>query len=300
MTIPAKSEGRLQPLPLVLQIVVYVTIGWLGIEIFGRILPWFTGYFWGSCAASFAIALTANWLTMRIFSTRRLVELGLWLTRASADNLALGLMGGAGAAALVLGPPLLMGAAHFGPLPPGDQASFGSLVFITTGLMVAATGEELMMRGYAFQILLASCGTWTTIVPVGVVFALLHGGNPDATWFSVTNTAGFGILFGYAFLRSRDIWLPIGLHFGWNFTLPLFGVNVSGLRMRMTGHEMVWSAGKLWSGGDYGPEASILTSGVMVLLALYIWKAPVHRQPSPLTDPPEASEVCEPSPALPS
>jgi hypothetical protein len=300
MTIPAKADGRLESLPLIVHVLVYIAIGWLGLQVFGLILPWIGGYFWGSFAASFATAVFANWFTLRIYTNRRLVELGLWWNRASADNLALGLIGGAVAALLVLGPPLIAGAAHFGPIPAAEQPSFGAVVFLTTGLVIAAAAEELMMRGYAFQVLLASCGTWATVIPVGVVFALLHSGNPNATWFSVANTAGFGILFGYAFVRTRDLWLPIGLHFGWNFTLPLFGVNVSGLRMRMMGHEMVWSAGKLWSGGDYGPEASVLTSAVMILLAVFIWKAPVHRQPSPLTDPPEASEVCEPSPALPS
>jgi len=220
---------------------------------------------------------------------------GVLLTR----NVENGTVAQPGAALLVLAPPLAFGAARLSPIAAAEQPSFGAAVFLTTGLIIAATAEELMMRGYAFQVLLASCGTWATVIPVGVVFALLHSGNPGATWFSVANTTGFGVLFGYAFVRTRDLWLPIGLHFGWNFTLPLFGVNVSGLRMRMTGHEMVWSAGKLWSGGDYGPEASVLTSAVMILLAFFIWKAPVHRQPSPLTDPPEASEVCEPSPALP-
>jgi hypothetical protein len=156
-------------------------------------------------------------------------------------------------------------------------------------------GEELMMRGYGFQILLANFGTWATIIPCGVVFALLHTANPNATWVGIANTAGFGVLFGYAFVRSRDLWLPAGLHFGWNITLPLFGVNVSGLRMKVTGHDMVWSAGNLWSGGSYGPEASVLTSVVMLVLAVYIWKAPVRRQLSPLSDPPAQPEenACE-------
>ena len=101
------------------------------------------------------------------------------------------------------------------------------------------------------------------------------------------NTAGFGILFGFAFLRSRDVWLPIGLHFGWNFTLPLFGVNVSGLKIGVTGYAMEWSAGALWSGGAYGPEASLLTSFVLAGLFVYLWKAPIARQSSPLLDPPE-------------
>jgi hypothetical protein len=149
-------------------------------------------------------------------------------------------------------------------------------------------------------LLLANAGPSATILPVGIVFALLHSGNPNASYLGLANTAGFGILFGYAYLRSRDIWLPLGLHFGWNFTLPLFGVNLSGLKMKMTGHEMVWTAGPLWSGGEYGPEASILTSAVLICLSLALWKAPICRQFSPLTDPPAESAVCEPSPSLPS
>src|ERR1039458_10155149 len=204
MTIPAKADGRLESLPLIVHVLVYIAIGWLGVEIFGRIMPWIGGYFWGSFAASFATAVFANWFTLRIYTNRRLVELGLWWNRASADNLALGLIGGAGAAALVLGPPLIAGAAHFGPIPAKDQLSFFGGVFLITGLIIAATGEELLMFGFAFQVLLPSCGTWATVIPVGMVFALLHVGNPNATWFSVANTAGFGILFGYAFVRTRS------------------------------------------------------------------------------------------------
>jgi len=85
------------------------------------------------------------------------------------------------------------------------------------------------------------------------------------------------------------------LHFGWNFTLPLFGANISGLRIRVTGYEMSWTAGNLWSGGEYGPEASVLTFVVLVLLCLYVWKIPVRRQVSPLIDPPQEGAVCETS-----
>jgi membrane protease YdiL (CAAX protease family) len=138
------------------------------------------------------------------------------------------------------------------------------------------------------------------VLPVGILFALLHGSNPSVTNLALANTAGFGILFGYAYLRSRDLWLPIGLHFGWNFTVPLFGENLSGLRMNVTGYEMSWTAGRVWSGGEYGPEASILTSAVLVVLFVFLWKAPVRRQASPLTAPPAETIVCEPSPSSPS
>ena len=76
----------------------------------------------------------------------------------------------------------------------------------------------------------------------------------------------------------------------WNFTLPLFGVNVSGLTMRLSGFEMRWNVGPLWSGGEYGPEGSVLASAVLVALALYIWKAPVRKQQPRLLTSAPASE----------
>jgi membrane protease YdiL (CAAX protease family) len=167
-------------------------------------------------------------------------------------------------------------------------------------LAAASAAEEILFRGYPLQILIAAAGPFAAIIPLGVLFALMHAGNPNVLWFGIANTAGFGILFGYAFYRSRDLWLPIGLHFGWNFTLPLFGVNVSGLKIGVTAHQMVWTAGVWWSGGDYGPEASVLTSVVLVLLFFAVAQAPIRRQVSPLMDPSTESEICEPSPRLPS
>jgi hypothetical protein len=64
--------------------------------------------------------------------------------------------------------------------------------------------------------------------------------------------------------------------------------------------EMSWTAGSLWSGGVYGPEASVLTSVVLIALFVYLYKAPIRRQVSPLTDPPAGSEVCEATPSSPS
>jgi hypothetical protein len=165
-------------------------------------------------------------------------------------------------------------------------------------LLAGSAAEELLFRGYGFQILMASVGPFAAIVPVGVLFALMHTANPNVVWLGIINTAGFGILFGYAFFRSRDLWLPIGLHFGWNFTLPLFGVNVSGLRMVVTDHQMVWTAGVWWSGGEYGPEASVLTSVALIVLFVAAAKVPIRRQPSPLIDPPAETALCEPSPPL--
>jgi uncharacterized protein len=283
------------PLRVAGEVIAYAFLYIVAAMLFGTILSWVGGYLVGITGADLLGALAVNWLAVQACTDGlRLADLGLWWNRWSADNLAFGMAGGIGAACLVLGPALLFGAAHI-TATAGEQPPMSTIFFV--GLMLAAgsSGEEICFRGYAFQVLLANFGAFATIIPIGVIFAALHAGNPNASNLGLANTAGFGILFGYAYWRSRDLWLPIGLHFGWNFTLPLFGTNVSGLRMKVTGYEMSWSAGTLWSGGDYGPEASLLTSAVLFALFAYLWKAPIRRQISPLTDRSE-SLVCEPLP----
>jgi membrane protease YdiL (CAAX protease family) len=148
--------------------------------------------------------------------------------------------------------------------------------------MFGAVGEELLFRGYGFQKLLAHLGPFATILPVGVLFGAAHSNNLNATALGLVNTVGWGVLLGYAFLRSGDLWLPIGLHYGWNFVLPMFGANLSGFTMGVTGYAMHWNAGDLWSGGAYGPEGSLLTLFVLVLLAVFLVNSPLRPQVPPL------------------
>jgi uncharacterized protein len=292
------ASGR-DPLRVAIHVTVYVALYYITAFVFAAPIVWLGGYLTGVTMAGLLSAWFANWLSLRIYADRHVSEVGLWLNRCSGENLLLGLAGGAGTAALVLVPPLLFGAARL-VATPNDKLTVGTILFVAVVLVAGAVHEELLFRGYGFQVLVSAVGPWATVVPVGLIFAVLHGSNPAASWFSTANTAAFGVLFGYAYLRSRDLWLPIGLHFGWNFTLALFGTPISGLRMKVTGYEMSWSAGDLWSGGAYGPEASVLTSAMLVALVVYLRMAPVRRQASPLTDPPAESSLCESSPSLPS
>ena len=275
--------GRPDARHLALKILVYIALYFATAFVLGPLLYWLAGYIAGITATGILAATVANVLCLKIYEHRGIAAIGLGSDRASLVNLGLGCLGGIGAAALVLGGPLLFHAARLQP-DPANHASLPTFAYVSVLLLFGSAGEELLFRGFGFQILLRRLGDWTTVIPVGVVFAALHGANPHSSWLALLNTAGFGILFGYAFLRSHDIWLPIGLHFGWNFTLPLFGVNVSGLNVRLTGFAMQWSAGPIWSGGDYGPEAGVLTSAVLFLVFIYLWRAPIRRQRSALVD----------------
>jgi len=291
--------GRSARLHLASKVVIYIALYYVTAFLLGPVLFFGGGYFVGITTTGLLAAALSNFLCMRIYAQASIARIGLLWDRASLLNLALGCAGGIAAAALVLSGPLVVHAARLAR-DPANESGIGSYCFVSLLLLFGAAGEEMLFRGFGFQVLVGALGEWTTILPVGIVFAALHAANPHATWLGLVNTAGFGVLFGYAFLRSRDLWLPIGLHFGWNFTLPLFGVNVSGLTMKLTGFTMQWSAGTLWSGGAYGPEASILTSGVLLLLFAYLRKAPIRRQPSALLDPPDGVPCVAGQPVSPS
>ena len=284
----------MRPLTLAIRVGVYIFFYCVSVMLAGPLFGWIGGYLLGITVTGLVASMVANILSLGIFEALRLPDVGLRWNRDAARNLLVGLAGGAGSALAVLGPPVAAGAAHFQPVQNPD-ATAATLAFTFFVLLCGSAGEELLFRGYAFQILLRSIGPFATILPIGVVFAALHAFNPAASPLGLANTAGFGILFGYAFLRSHDLWLPVGLHYGWNVTLPLFGVNVSGLKIGVTGYTLQWTTGTLWSGGDYGPEASILTSAVLVMLFFWLWKAPVRRQRSALLDP-EGEGTCVPGP----
>jgi len=273
-------QGR-DPKSALLRAAVYTFLFWMAAALLGWTLTNLAGYFFGATASTLAAAWFANFLALRIWEPRPFLDLGLrWSTR-SATNLALGMAGGIGTALLVLAVPLVVRVAR---LESSPSVSFGTVLWVVSLLLVGSAGEELLFRGFGFQVLLRTFGNYTIILPVAVLFAVLHGANPNSTALGLANTAGFGVLFGYAFLRSRDLWLPIGLHFGWNLALTLFGVNVSGFTIKLTGYTLAWSAGPLWSGGDYGPEGSILTSAALVALFLFLWRAPVRAQSAPMLD----------------
>ncbi len=227
-------------------------------------------------AASVACALA-----MAIFESRTFGELGVAWHGGAGRNLLTGMALGTGAATLVILPAVAAGLAQYAWLPSSELSGSGSLwraaLFTPFLLFCGSMGEEVAFRGYILQVLMRGYGKWVSICTLGALFGLLHGSNPGATTLGIVNTALFGVLFGAALLRTHDLWFPIGMHFGWNVILPFLGVELSGLTIRVTGYKLVWKAGNLWSGGEYGPEASVLTSVVLVILSLAVWKVPVHR-----------------------
>lgn len=278
---------------LAVRVGIFAFLEIIGLIVFGTILVSVeAGSLVAAVGSTFLAAFLTNLFTARIFERLRLRDLGLAWNEISLRHTAFGIAAGAGAALLVIVPPLVTGAARL-VMAPEQPANVRSILFVAVILVFGALGEELLFRGYGFQLLLRRLGPWGTVIPSALLFAVAHLGNLNASWTGALNTFFWGLLLGYAIVRSGDLWLATGLHYGWNLTLPLFGVNLSGFTMGVTGYRLEWSAGPLWSGGDYGVEASVLTSLVIPLVGLYLWKAPVRTQQLALLaePPPEEKEI---------
>lgn len=264
-----------------LRVGIFAFMEMAGLTILGPMLLPMVGYVAAAALSTFGAAAIANSVAIAAYERGGLADVGLGWGAASKRNLALGLAGGIGAAVVVLAPPLILGLAHWEPAGEG-WGGLGSILFVSLLLLFGAIGEELLFRGYGFQVLLGTVGRFATILPMAALFGVAHANNQNASTAGIVNTVLWGLLFCFAFLKSRDLWLPIGIHYGWNVTLPLFGANLSGFTMKVTGYSMRWSIGDVWSGGEYGPEAGVLTTGVVLLLFVLLWKAPVAQQVSTL------------------
>ena len=127
----------------------------------------------------------------------------------------------------------------------------------------AAVGEELVFRGAIFRIADERLGTAAALLISSILFGLVHAANPGATPVSTVAIAvEAGALLGMAYSASGSLWLPMGLHFGWNFTEGgVFGTAVSGGQSHGL-IESVLSGPTLVTGGAFGPEASVVSVAV--------------------------------------
>ncbi len=173
-------------------------------------LPWL----WGQL--SLTLLLSGIFLFLE---GRPLASLGLRFDRRWGVHLLAGLVGGfllMGSVAL-----LIQGWHGFRWVwpPQGGLTVLGSGAWL---FLAVALGEELLFRGYVFQRLAEALGGPFALGLTALWFAQAHWDNPGMTGsirgWATLNIALAGILLGLAFLKTRSLALPIGLHLGWNWT----------------------------------------------------------------------------------
>jgi uncharacterized protein len=155
----------------------------------------------------------------------------------------------------------------------------GSSVGLGAGALsalLAATVEETLIRGFLFRIVQMLGGTWIAILISSAFFGAAHAFNPGATvTSSIAIALEAGVLLAAAYVLTRRLWFPMGLHAGWNFSEgSLYGLSVSGFTAKSALTHGTLQGPVIITGGAFGPEASI----VAVVLcfgtaALLLWRA---------------------------
>jgi uncharacterized protein len=151
---------------------------------------------------------------------------------------------------------------------------FGILCIDLLLLAVASLAEEVAFRGYPFQRLMDATGPTMATLLFSVVFAGLHIFNPAASRASFAITVFCSWLLSIAYLRTRALWVCWGWHFAWNASMCLvFGLPVSGIT-EFSPVIQSNTVGPSWmTGGDYGPEASVVTAVVLLIGSFIVYRA---------------------------
>lgn len=229
--------------------------------------------------------LLVTWACVRL-RRQPLAAVGLRLNRTWAREALLGAVLGTALILLVTGLIVASGGVRFSldPARSLGALAMGAWVFAWVALL-----EELLFRGFVFQRLVDGIGAWPALLAMALLFALGHWGNPGMdgatlAWASIDTALG-AVLFGLAYLRTRQLALPIGMHFGWNWAQgALLGFDVSGLDQ--AGWLLPELLGKpQWlTGGAFGPEASIFAVLVdtAAIVLMWRWKGSAQTRPTRL------------------
>ncbi len=156
-------------------------------------------------------------------------------------------------------------------LPVVQTLLLSALLFI-----FAALAEEALFRGYPLQTLTRARLAWLAILLTSVPFAAVHLQNPNVVkGFTFINTALAGVWLAVAYLRTRSLWLPLGVHWAWNWALgSLFGLPVSGITTiapnpLLHGTDL----GPAWlTGGSYGIEGGMACTIALIVSTIFIWR----------------------------
>lgn len=125
---------------------------------------------------------------------------------------------------------------------------------------VVVASEELIFRGIVQRLLEERVGTWIALGVTAALFGAVHLANPHATlWGAFAVAIEAGGMLGAAYVATRSLWLPMGLHFGWNVAVGgIFGTEVSGNEASKGLLDGATSGPTLLTGGAFGPEGSII------------------------------------------
>ena len=220
-------------------------------------------------------ALIAGYLCARYLEDLPWKSLGLTIHKGWFRDLLIGSAIGFGALVVAVAIATVGGGLRFSLSDGAALRIIRSMVGSAGILLIAALAEEAMFRGYGLQTLTRAKLTWLAILLTSVPFGLGHLSNPNAIpGATFVNTVLAGVWLAAAYLRTRSLWLPLGVHWGWNWALGwFFGLPISGLTLFSHPLLIATDEGPAWlTGGRYGIEGGIAATIALTLSTIFLWR----------------------------
>jgi uncharacterized protein len=216
------------------------------------------------------LAIGSYWLLYRKYEHRVITELS---TNGLLKRFFAGISIGSGLQVLTILVIYLFGSFTIITVNP-----FSAVVIPFTVAFTVAIIEEILLRGIVFRITEEKWGSTIALIISGLIFTGLHLVNPHVTVVSIICITVVGVLLGAAYMCHRSLWVPIAIHFAWNFTQNgIFGAITSGnenttslLTTKITGPEIL-------TGGQFGPEGSIQAVIFCLIVAVFILRKLVKK-----------------------
>jgi membrane protease YdiL (CAAX protease family) len=150
----------------------------------------------------------------------------------------------------------------------GDLSGF--VPALLASAIFPAVSEELVFRGILFRWMEEWGGSWVALLVTSALFGAAHLMNPNASAIAAVGIAfEAGVMLGAAYMLTRSLWLPMGIHAAWNFAQgEIYDIPVSGTPV----HGMVDArlcCNPLLTGGGFGLEASVIA--IVVATAFGLW-----------------------------
>jgi membrane protease YdiL (CAAX protease family) len=262
------DDGRLRPYARTLLfifciiVVTFVIGGFIG-EYLSAASVWWQ-LFWSSVVLLPSF-LALSWIFVRFVDHCDFSTLGLTLQLGWGRELSIGLAFGTALQLIVLAILAATRSIHYSAAAAYNFHFWKQAVASLLLFAIAATVEELSFRGYALKWLIWSIGAPAALVLSSILFGAGHLLNPGATFFSTVNTALAGLMLAIPYVRTRSMWMQIGVHWSWNLVLAtIVSLPVSGLNFGP--HLFITEdSGPHWlTGGTYGPEGGAVVTIVCV------------------------------------
>lgn len=216
----------------------------------------------------FFLLIINVYLWVRFFEQRPFYTIG-FTKNSAAKKYLFGFTTGISMNITVVGILAILGCIEFNReniVVTGISAIGGVVVFLFAYIIQGAS-EEILTRGWMFQVIGARYKPWLGVLITSILFSIMHLGNDGVNIFAALNIFLIAILLSLFVMKDSSLWGACGLHSAWNWTLGnVFGLSVSGTREKVSLINLSTTGNELINGGEFGVEGSIILTILLISL----------------------------------